>query len=67
MSAEAVVKDIHRKTRKKYSAEEKIRANFPGWLLEELVSTVGSRCGQLLQWVIRRHSALSSRMSALGH
>ena len=48
-SAESVVKDIRRRTRKKYSAEEKIRIVLEGLRGEESISAICRREGVRLQ------------------
>ena len=54
VSGEPVVKDIRRRTRKKYSSEEKIRIVIDGLRGEDSISSLYRRVGTYL--VIKPHS-----------
>ena len=60
VSAEAVVRDIRRQTRKKYSAEEKIRIVLEGLRGEDSIAELCRREGinpnMYYKWSVRRRS-----------
>ena len=60
VSSEKIVKDIRRRTRKKYSAEEKIRTVLDGLRGEESTENPLTQHGPVLRGEVSRFSALAS-------